>query len=221
MRLIDRGHCKTAILVAAGLMMILVLGSCASRPDTPIYNIRTDKSFDGQETVGIIELKMIDKTFSLESYMPIFVADRRYPLYFVDQNLQPLEWMMWHYWKTHGQANYFEAVCLFKAQPGFYGLSNLVLEKQSASSFDGSHQVNVHVDKKWRIPAQRLVYLGQLHVEFTKRRIASDGRGSYQHHVEFNHEAKNLPRVLNYFKHEYPKLYTQYIKQLQIVEPLP
>lgn len=220
MRLIDRGHCKTAILVAAGLMMILVLGSCASRPDTPIYNIRTDKSFDGQETVGIIELKMIDKTFSLESYMPIFVADRRYPLYFVDQNLQPLEWMMWHYWKTQEQANYFEAVCLVKARPGSYGISNLVLEKQKISNFDPNHQVNVPVNKQWRFPSHRLAYLGELQVEFYKRRVAADGQGAYQYNVKFNNEEKNLLQILNRFKQAYPKLFRQYENNLQILKPV-
>ena len=221
MRLIGDCITRRAAAMTVSLILLIFVSACTPKPDSPIYNIHKDTIYDNQETVVILELKMVDKTYSLESYLPVLVIDQQYSLFFVDQRLQPLEWMMWHYWKTHGQANYFEAVCLFKAQPGFYGLSNLVLEKQSASSFDGSHQVNVHVDKKWRIPAQRLVYLGQLHVEFTKRRIASDGRGSYQHHVEFNHEAKNLPRVLNYFKHEYPKLYTQYKKQLQIVEPLP
>lgn len=221
MRLIGGCITRRAAATTVSLILLICVSACTPKPDSPIYNISKDTIYDNQETVVILELKMVDKTYSLESYMPVLVIDRQYPLFFVDQHLQPLEWMMWHYWKTHGRANYFEAVCLFKAQPGFYGLSNLVLEKQSISSFDGSHQVNVRVDKKWRIPAHRLVYLGELRVEFTKRRIDSDGRGTYQHHAEFNHEAKSLPQVLTYFKHEYPKLYTQYEKHLQIVEPLP
>lgn len=209
-----------AVLIAAGLFFLTMIAACTPKSNAPIQNIDKDTIYDNQDTIGIIDVKMVDKTFSLESYMPFLVVDQQVPLYFVDENLQPLKWMMWRYWRTQGSANHFNAVCLLRIKSGTYGISNLVLQKDRSSSFEASHLVNVPVDRKWQVPANRIAYLGQMRVEFTKRRITSDGRTAYQQHVTFSHGATNFVQSMNRFKQVYPRIFSHYENKLQILKPL-
>jgi hypothetical protein len=210
-----------SLLIAAGLILLNLFAACTPKSDAPIVNIEKDTIREDGETIGLLELKMVDKTYSLDSYMPLLVVDQRYPLYFLDSNMQPMEWMMWHYWKTQGQANSFEAVCLLRIKPGTYGVSNLVLEKQQTSSFDQSHRVNILVDKHWQVPANRLAYLGELRIEFTKRRITADGKGTYRHTVAITHEATDFLHLLQRFKYAYPRIYNHYENKCQVLTPGP
>ncbi len=209
----------SVVLIAAGLVLLNLIAACTPRSDAPIQNIDKDAVYSEQDTIGIVELKMVDKTYSLETYMPFLVVDQRVPLFFVDENLQPFKWMMWHYWKTQGSANHFYAVCLLRIKPGTYGISSLALEKERSASFDMSHLVNVPVNKQWRVPADRLVYLGQIKVEFTKRRIASDGNATYQQHVTFSNGATRYLQLMNRFKQVYPRIFGHYENKLQILKP--
>lgn len=203
----------------AGLVLTAFIAACTPRSDAPIQNVEKDAVYNDQDTIGIVEVKMVDKTFSLESYMPFLVVDQQVPLFFVDENLQPLEWMMWHYWRTQGNANHFTAVCLIRMKPGAYGISSLALQKDRSSSFEASHLVNVPVNRRWQIPADRLAYLGQMRVEFTKRRIAPDGQATYQQRVTFSHGATNCLQLVNRFKQAYPRIFSHYENKLQILKP--
>ena len=207
------------VLIPAGLVLAAFIAACTPRSDAPVQNIEKDAVYNNQDTIGIVEVKMIDKTLSLESYLPFLVVNQQIPLYFVDENLQPLKWMMWHYWRTQGNANHFNAVCLVRIKPGTYGISSLMLQKDRSSSLEASHLVNVPVNRQWRIPADCLAYLGQMRVEFTKRRIASDGHVTYQQHVAFSHGATNYLRLVNHFKRAYPRIFSHYENKLQILKP--
>lgn len=207
------------VLMIAGLVLTAFIAACTPRSNAPIQNVEKDAIYNDQDTIGIVEVKMIDKTYSLESYMPFLVVNQQVPLFFVDENLQPFKWMMWHYWRTQGNANHFNAVCLIRIKPGTYGISSLGLQKDRTSSLEASHLVNVPVNRQWRIPADRLVYLGQMRVEFTKRRIASDGHVTYRQHVTFSHGETNYLRLVNRFKQAYPRIFSHYENKLQILKP--
>lgn len=208
-----------AVLIAAGLVLATFIAACTPKSDAPIQNVEKDAIYNNQDSIGIVEVKMVDKTLSLESYMPFLVVNQQVPLFFVDENLQPLKWMMWHYWRTQGNANHFNAVCLARIKPGTYGISSLALQKDSLSSLEASHLVNVPVNRRWQVPADRLAYLGQMRVEFTKRRIASDGQATYQQHVTFSHGATNYLQLMNRFKQLYPRIFSHYENKLQILKP--
>jgi hypothetical protein len=210
---------RRTVLMVAGLVLTTLIATCAPRSKAPIQNVEKDAVYDNEDTIGIVELKMIDKTYSLETYMPFLVVDHHVPLFFVDGNLQPFKWMMWHYWKTQGSANHFNAACLLRIKPGTYGISSLALEKERSTSFDVKHLVNVPINKQWQVPADRLVYLGKIHVEFTKRRIASDGHATYQQHVTFSHGTTHYLQLMNLFKQVYPRIYSHYENKLQILQP--
>lgn len=214
----SRWICGTVPMIA-GLVLTVLIASCTPRSDAPIQNVEKDAVYNDQDTIGIVEVKMIDKTFSLESYMPYLVVNQQIPLFFVDENLQPLKWMMWHYWRTLGNANHFNAVCLIRIKPGTYGISSLALQKDKSSSLEASHLVNVPLNRHWQIPAGRLAYLGQMRVEFTKRRIASDGHPTYQQHVTFSHGATDCLRLVNRFKQAYPRIFSHYENKLRILKP--
>jgi hypothetical protein len=210
---------RGTVRIAAGLILTALIAACTPRSDAPIQNVAKDAIYNNQDAIGVVEVKMVDKTFSLESYMPLLVVNQQVPLFFVDESLQPLKWMMWHYWRTQGNANHFNAVCLLRLKPGTYGISSLVLQKDRSSSIEVSHLVNVPVNRQWQVPADRLAYLGQMRVEFTKRRIASDGHATYQQHVTFSHDATNYLQLVNRFKQIYPRIYRHYENKLQILKP--
>jgi hypothetical protein len=207
------------VLITVGLVLTTLLAACTPKSNAPIQNVEKDAIYNMQDTIGIVEVKMVDKTFSLESYKPFLVVDQKVPLFFVDENLQPLKWMMWHYWRTQGNANHFNAVCLIRIKPGTYGISSLALQKDSSSSLEASHLVNVPVNSQWQVPAGRLAYFGQMRVVFTKRRIASDGHSTYQHNVTFSHGATNCLQLVNRFKQVYPRIFSHYENKLQILKP--
>jgi hypothetical protein len=207
------------VLIAASLVLTTLIAACTPRSNAPIQNVEKDAIYNEQDTVGIVDVKMVDKTYSLESYMPFLVVNQQVPLFFVDENLQPLKWMMWHYWRTQGNANHFNAVCLMRIKPGTYGISSLTLQKDSSSSFEASHLVSVPVNRRWQVPADRLAYLGQIRVEFTKRRIASDGQATYQQHVTFSQGPANHLQLVNRFKQVYPRIFSHYENKIQILKP--
>lgn len=215
----DRPFTCRILFVAAGVILLNLFTACTPKSDAPIANIEKDTIYRDGEAIGLIELKMVDKTFSLESYMPLLVVNQLYPLYFLDNNMQPMKWMTWHYWKTQGQANSFEAVCVLRIQPGTYGVSGLVLEKQQTSSFDQSHRVNILIGKHWQVPANRLAYLGEIRVAFTKRRMTADGKGTYRHTVAITHDANNFLHLMQRFKYVYPRIFAHYEDKLQILTP--
>jgi hypothetical protein len=206
-------------LITVGLVWTTFMTACTPKSNAPIQNVEKDAIYNNQDTIGIVELKMVDKTFSLENYMPFLVVNQQVPLFCVDENLQPLKWMMWHYWRTLGNANHFNAVCLLRIKPGTYGISSLALQKDRASSMEPSHLVDVPINRQWQVPAGRLAYFGQMRVEFTKRRIASDGHATYQQHVTFSHGATNYLQLVNRFKQVYPRIFSHYENKLQILKP--
>jgi hypothetical protein len=210
---------RGTVRIAAGLILTALIAACTPRSDAPIQNVAKDAIYNNQDAIGVVEVKMVDKTFSLESYMPLLVVNQQVPLFFVDESLQPLKWMMWHYWRTQGNAYHFNAVCLLRIKPGTYGISSLVLQKDRSSSIEVSHRVNVPVNRRWQVPADRLAYLGQMRVEFTKRRIASDGHATYQQHVTFSHDATNYLQFVSRFKQVYPRIFRHYENKLQILKP--
>jgi hypothetical protein len=205
--------------IAVGLVLTTFIAACTPRSNAPIQNVEKDTIYNIQDTIGIVEVKMVDETFSLESYMPFLVVNQRIPLFFVDENLQPLKWMMWRYWRTQGNANHFNAVCLIRIKQGTYGISSLALQKDSSSSLEASHLVNVPVNRQWQVPAGRLAYFGQMRVVFTKQRIASDGHSAYRHNVTFSHGATNYLQLVNRFKQVYPRIFSHYENKLQILKP--
>jgi hypothetical protein len=214
-----RRRIRGAVLIAAGVVLTTLVAACTPKSQAPIQNVDKDAIYSDQDAIGIVEVNMVDKTFSLDSYLPYLVANRQVPLYFVDENLQPLKWMMWHYWRTQGNANHFNAVCLMRIKPGTYGISSLVLEKERSSSFEASHLVDVPVNRQWRVPTDRLAYLGRMRVEFTKRKIAPDGHSTYQQHLSFSHGETHFLQLMNRFKQLYPRIFGHYENKLQILQP--
>ncbi len=206
-------------LIAAGLVLSNLIAACTPRSDAPIQNIDKDAVYDNEEAIGIVEVKIVDKTFSLESYMPFLVINQQVPLFFVDENLEPLKWMTWHYWRTQDRANIFNAVCLMRIKPGSYGISSLALQKDTSSSLETSHLVQVPINWQWKIPADRLAYLGQMRVEFTKRRIASDGHATYQQRATYWHGATRYLQLMNLFRQVYPRIFAHYENKRQILKP--
>jgi hypothetical protein len=210
---------RGTVRIAAGLILTILVAACAPKSTAPILNVEKDTVYSDWDAIGIVEVKMVDKTYSLDSYMPHLVVDRQVPLFLVDENLQPLKWMMWHYWKTEGNANHFSAVCLMRIKPGTYGISSLVLQKDRSSSFEASHLVNVPVNRQWQVPSDRLAYLGEMRVEFTKRKIASDGHATYRQHLSFSHDEAHCLQLMNRFKQVYPRIFGHYENKLQILQP--
>jgi hypothetical protein len=214
-----RRRTRGTVPIAAGLVLLTFLAACTPKSDAPIQNVEKDVIYNDRDAIGIIEVNIVDKTFSLDSYMPYLVVNRQVPLFFMDENLEPLEWMMWHYWRTQGNANHFKAVCLMRLKPGTYGISSLMLEKERSSSFETSHQVNVPVNRLWQVPTDRLAYLGRMRVEFTKRRFAPDGAATYQQQLFFSHDETHCLQLMNRFKQLYPKIFGHYENKLQILQP--
>ena len=210
---------SSVALTAAGVVLLNLIVACTPRSDAPIQNIEKDTIYDNEDAIGIVEVKMVDKTFSLESYMPFLVVNQQVPLFFVDENLEPLKWMTWHYWRTQDNANIFNAVCLMRIKPGSYGISSLALQKDTTSGFEASHLVNVPVNRQWQVPADRLAYLGHIRVEFTKRRIASDGHATYKQHVTYSHGATHYLQLMNRFRQAYPRIFAHYENKHQILKP--
>ncbi len=215
----DGRSIRRSLAIITGLLLLNLFGACTPRSDAPIQNVVKDTVYDDLDTIGILELKIEDMTFSLDSYLPVLVVNRVVPVYFYDSNLEPMEWLAWRYWRTQDMANAFEAVCLLRIKPGSYGITNLMLEKQRTSNFDQSHIVSVPVGKRWQVPASRLAYLGQIEVNFSKRRIGKNGKVTYKHDLIVTHEATDYLHALNRFKLAYPKIYKHYGSKLQILEP--